>query len=190
MKLRNIISSTILLAGGLLLIGSMATAGNPQPTPKPKVQKKSGPKTLGEIAAGIKLEGGSSTAEGTQKEGVVIDNSNLKEMGKGAVISEGGSLAPSSSSAHRSSEGGDESVEGNGPEANKDEIDKLEAQLEAIRKAEKENKRVNMYNGAGPQYRSPGTKDPLEQQRKDLEAQLKAAKAGQTAPSSGHHPQN
>lgn len=165
---------TCLLTGAALLIGPSAFAGDPQPTPVPKVQKKSTAKTLADLAGSIKL----GAKDKDDKAGVVIDNNNLKKMGEGAVISQGGTLA---SSPSRASSGGEKNSAGEmgaeTPHKKNKDVELLEAKLEAVKKAEKENKRANMYNGAGPQYRTPGTRDPLEIQREKLEAKLKEAKA-------------
>jgi len=173
------IAGLILVLGGLFVLPGMSvSAAEPEPTPTPKPHAKS--KTLADIAGNIKLgEAEGKKDEGKGQGGVVIDNTNLKEMGKGAVISEGGSLAPSIASDGPDGDLGDEAAPE--PEANSknDEIERLEAQLKAIKKAQEEHKKANIYNGAGPQYRSPGTRDPLDIQREQIEAQLEAAKKGE-----------
>jgi len=175
MKARFFIVVGIMM--GALLTILPAFGSDPAPTPTPKVRKSSGPKSLGDIAGGIKLD------KSKDSKGVVIDNSNLKELGDGAVVSRGGSLAPSIQSGGDSGEDADgEALEDPGAASSGDrkklsKVEILEAQLEAVRQAEDENKKANIYNGMGPQYRSPGTKDPLQEQRKALEVELEKAKA-------------
>ncbi len=164
------------------LIG-LPTAGaeEPQPTPAPKAEtsKTKRPKTRADLASGIKLQQPENQKEG----GVVIDNANLKEMGQGAVISEGKNLA---GTGQRSSRPLGLGVEQQGPsdadlDKARQEVELLQAQLKAINQATEENKGANLYSGMGPQFRPPGVEDPLQNQQKDLEIRLKDAQEAHTA---------
>lgn len=190
MKVKSTLSC--LLVGGFLLVGGTAVASDPQPTPKPKIEKNGKAKTLGDLAGSIRLGETGRGKVSSQETPIVIDNKNLKKMGEGAVVSEGGSLAASAGGAGRMGEegaGDSENLEGEPGTRQKaarvDEVKKLEAQLEAIKTAEKENKKANMYNGAGPQYRAPGTRDPLEIQKEEIEAKLAAAKKASSGAGQG-----
>ncbi len=190
MKVKSTLSC--ILVGGFLLIGGTALASDPQPTPKPKLEKNRKAKTLGDLAGSIKLGESGQGKDSSEKKSIVIDNKSLKKMGEGAVMSEGGSLAASGEGPVRRGEGeaaDSENLDGEPGTREKaartDEVEKLEAQLEAIKKAQEENKKANLYNGAGPQYRSPGTRDPLEIQKEEIEAQLAAAKKASSGAGQG-----
>jgi len=178
-----------LVLGGFLVSASVLSAADPASSSKTK--KTTRPKTLGDIAGQIKIDKSESS------EGIVIDNANLKELGQGGIVSKGGSLAPSmpmpapAPSTPGTSAGpapggaavpGQPGQPGVRPQGRKqdsgspDNVALLEAQLEAIRKAEQANRRANLYNGSGPQYRAPGTPDVIKKQRQQLENELRQAK--------------
>ncbi|RLE17587.1 MAG: hypothetical protein DRJ65_22575 [Acidobacteria bacterium] len=167
---------TTLTLGGL----PAATAEDPQPTPAPKAEtaKTKRPKSLADLAGGIKLQQPENSKEG----GVVIDNSNLKEMGEGAVISEGKSLSGSAQGGSRMPALGSEQGPSDADlDKARQEVELLQAQLKAVNQATEENQAVNLYNGMGPQYRAPGQSDPLQNQRRDLEKKLEDAQGSYTA---------
>ncbi len=151
-----------------------AVAEEPQPTPVPRAEasKTKRPKTLADLASGIKLQ----QPDGQKQGGVVIDNANLKEMGEGAVISEGRALTGSARTGSRmpalASEQGPSDAD---LDKARQEVELLQAQLKAVNQATENNQAVNLYNGMGPQYRAPGQSDPLQDQRKDLEKRLEDA---------------
>ncbi|MCD4750265.1 MAG: hypothetical protein K8R59_12915 [Thermoanaerobaculales bacterium] len=140
----------------------------PTPTPEPTPAEAMRPKSLADLASGIRLQ----PVEGEESDSVVITNENLKSMGEGAVISEGMPLggtprllSPISSRGGKAPGQGD--IDGV-----KKEIENLQVQLSAINKTEVENQRVNIYNGSGPQYRPGGITDPLQNQRKEIERKI------------------
>ena len=157
-----------------------AAAEDPQPTPAPKAEatKTKRPKTLADLAGGIKLQQPESQKAG----GVVIDNNNLKEMGEGAVISEGKNLSGSAQGGSRmpvlGTQGGPSDSD---LDKARQEVELLQAQLKAVNQATEENQAVNLYNGMGPQYRAPGQSDPLQNQRRDLEKKLEDAQGSYAA---------
>ncbi len=157
-----------------------AVAEEPQPTPAPKAEAATTkrPKTLADLAGGIKLQ----QPDGQKQGGVVIDNANLKEMGEGAVISEGRNLAGSAQTGSRmpalASKQGPSDAD---LDKARQEVELLQAQLKAVNQATEDNQAVNLYNGMGPQYRAPGQSDPLQDQRKDLEKRLEDAQGSYTA---------
>ncbi len=157
-----------------------AVAEEPQPTPAPKAEavKTKRPKTLADLAGGITLQ----QPDGQKQGGVVIDNANLKEMGEGAVISEGRSLAGSAKTGSRTPVLGTQQGPSDADlDKARQEVELLQAQLKAVNQATEENQAVNLYNGMGPQYRAPGQSDPLQNQRRDLEKRLEDAQGSFTA---------
>jgi len=167
----------IILVGCVLvpavMVSTQARGEDPEPTPKPehaKAQPKR-PKTLSDLAGGIKLQQEKDGSEGP----VVIDNSNLKSMGRGGVVSEGGNLMPSSTPGVSGARGQGSEEEDPKLKKARDEVDRLEEQKKALNKASEERKKVNMYTGAGPQYRPPNVSDPLDTQTKNLDNDLQAA---------------
>ncbi len=159
----------------MLVVPLRGNAQEPEPTPKPAATKAPAKrmKTLSDLAGGIKLQQSPEDKAG----GVVIDNSNLKAMGQGAVVSEGKNLGGSASALPSGNQGVDDTP-GESPEmdALHRKIQGLEQKLDALDDASKERDKVNMYTGAGPQYRPPGVSDPVDTQRKKIEADLQAAK--------------
>ena len=155
-------------------------AEEPQPTPAPEAEasKTKRPKSLADLAGGIKLQ----QPEGQSEGGVVIDNANLKEMGEGAVISEGKSLAGSAMTGSRTPVlGAQQGPSDADLDKARQEVELLQAQLKAVNQATEDNKAVNLYNGMGPQYRAGGQSDPLQDQRRDLEKKLEDAQGSYTA---------
>ncbi len=157
-----------------------AVAEDPKPTPAPKAEasKTKRPKTLADLASGIKLQQPESQKEG----GVVIDNANLKKMGEGAVVSEGRTLSGSAQGGSRTPVLGTQQGPSDADlDKARQEVELLQAQLKAVNQATEENKAVNLYAGMGPQYRAPGQSDPLQNQRRDLEKKLEDAQGSYTA---------
>ncbi len=145
------------------------------PTPVPTKVPEKRPKTLSDLAGGIKLQ----QPEGENVSGVVIDNANLKAMGDGAVFSQGGSLSSSAPGpgTKRSNSGSDTSMRTSGEmERLRGNVQNLEAQRKALDDAANERNKTNMYTGAGPQYRPPGVEDPLDLQREKVDRELDTAK--------------
>ena len=174
MRYRSLASCVSVMVFAMGLIGlPSAIAEDPQPKPEAEAVKTKRPKTLADLAGGIKLQ----QPDGEEKkEGVVIDNANLKAMGEGAVISEGKGLAGTAATGSLMPGPGGEEVPSDADlDKARQDIELLQAQLEAIGKATEENKKANLYNGAGPQYRAPGVTDPLDNQRQDLEQKLEEA---------------
>ncbi len=161
---------------GLMVIAPMYIgAEDPEPTPNPVPTKAPAkrPKTLSDLAGGIKLQ----QPEGKKDGGVVIDNANLKAMGQGAVISEGKVSSAPVTGSGPGGEGVDAAVEESKEmAAARREIARLEEQMKALDNASGERQKANMYTGAGPQYRPPGVSDPLDTQIKKVQGELQAAK--------------
>lgn len=169
----------VMVGGAVLAMMVMAPLGvgadDPEPTPSPvptKVPAKR-PKTLSDLAGGIKLQQSEEKKDGV----VVIDNANLKAMGEGAVVSEGKASGAPVAGLGLGVEGADDSAEAS-PElmAARREIQRLEEQLETLNDASGERQKANMYTGAGPQYRPPGVGDPLDTQIEKVQGELQAAK--------------
>lgn len=164
-----------MVLGLVVIIPFGVGADEPEPTPSPVPTKApvKRPKTLADLAGGIKLQ----QTEGTKEGAVVIDNANLKAMGEGAVVSEG----KASGSAPIAGIGlGADDHEGSveeSPEvmAARREISRLKEQMETLQDASGERKKANMYTGAGPQYRPPGVGDPLDTQMEKVQGELEAA---------------
>jgi len=157
------------------LVPRQARGEDPKPTPSPepaKVEAKR-PKTLSDLAGGIQLQ----KPEGKKDGGVVIDNSNLKKMGEGAIVSQGKAVKGSSSFRDPSTQQGSDEPQAEAQEVTRmrEKIKALEQRKAALDDAAKERKKTNMYTGAGPQYRPPGVEDPLDQQRKKIDHDLDVA---------------
>lgn len=169
-------ATTLGLAMGLMVIAPMGVqAEDPEPTPSPVPTKAPNrPKTLSDLAGGIKLQ----QPEGDKKEGVVIDNANLKAMGEGSVVSQGKSLGHNEPTGMISGNEGSQPAVEESPEmaALNRQIQRLQEQLKALDEASEERKKTNMYTGAGPQYRPPGVGDPVDTQRKRVEGELQATR--------------
>ncbi len=168
----------VVIALGLIGLPS-AAAEEPQPTPAPKAEasKTKRPKTLADLAGGLKLQ----QPEDQKQGGVVIDNANLKEMGEGAVISEGKNLAGTGRGGSPALGFGSKQGPSDADlDRARQEVELLQAQLEAIDQATEENKAANLYSGMGPQYRPPGVTNPLQNQREDLKKRLEDAQGSYT----------
>lgn len=159
----------------MVIAPSPADAENPEPTPSPEPTKAvtKRPKTLSDLAGGIKLQ----QPEGKKDGGVVIDNSNLKAMGAGAVVSEGkASNVPGARIGSDDEDAAEHPRDTREMAQLRDKIKLLEEQMEVIGGVSKERQKTNMYTGAGPQYRPPGVADPIDTESKRIEGELRTAK--------------
>ncbi len=170
----------LLIAAGLSVgVSPILFGEEPTPTPSPETAEKAPkeqpkrPKTLSDLAGGITLKPVESGAQDSEK-GIVIDNSNLKEMGEGAVINE---TKPMSGSAPVFGTAEDESGTQASSEIQQlqEKIDQLKKRRKALGQVADERDKANMYVGAGPQYRPPGVTDPLDTERERLDKELAAA---------------
>ncbi len=173
-EIRMILVGCVLVSAAL--VPGQARCEDPQPTPSPeptKVQAKR-PKTLSDLAGGIQLQ----KPEGEKDGGVVIDNSNLKKMGEGAVVSQGKAVrrSPSVRGPSGRAETDEPQAESQEVARMREKVQALEQRKAALDEAAEGRKKTNMYTGAGPQYRPPGVEDPLDQQRKRIEHDLDVAK--------------
>ncbi len=160
----------------IFLVPLRGNAEEPEPTPKPAATKAPAKrvKTLSDLAGGIKLQQPPEEKAG----GVVIDNSNLKAMGEGAVISEGKAMSSSVSRVPSSQPPDPDEPPTESREVTRfrDKVKGLEQQKKALDKAATDRNKTNMYTGAGPQYRPPGVEDPLDMQRQKVDRELDIAK--------------
>ena len=170
----------LLIAAGLSVgVSPILFGEEPTPTPSPETAEKAPkeqpkrPKTLSDLAGGIKLKPVGNGAQDSEK-GIVIDNSNLKEMGEGAVITE---AKPSSGSGpvFGTSEKNSGTQGSSELDQLQDKIEQLKKQRKALGQVADERDKANMYVGAGPQYRPPGVTDPLDSERQRLDKELAAA---------------
>ena len=177
MKQRTMTPGAVAAAAFALMFGLSSLAGadepQPKPTPEPTPVETKRPKSLADLASGIKIQ----PIEEEKSGSVVISNENLKEMGEGAVVSQGNSIGGSPGAARSNAARRGSGGTGQAGEDLQKEIENLEVQLAAIRKAEAENRKANLYSGSGPQYRAGGVTDPLQTQREDIEKKLSDAQA-------------
>lgn len=171
--MRVVVGGVVL--GLMVMVPVCIGAEEPEPTPSPVPTKApvKRPKTLSDLAGGIKLQQSEEKKDG----GVVIDNANLKAMGQGAIVSEGKASSAPVAGLGLGGQGADGSVEESQEmTANRREIARLEMQMKALNDASGERQKANMYTGAGPQYRPPGVSDPLDTQMEKVQGELRAAK--------------
>lgn len=168
--------STVVAVAVLLPMAAVAQETEPTPAPKAKTIEKKRPKTLADLAGGMKLK----APEDLKEDGsVVIDNSNLKEMGEGAVVSESKNLAGNSGRSplfDRNTEGDEVPTAADLDKARQD-IELLKAQIEATKELAEKTKKANLYQGTGAHYRPGGVTDPVDDQSEELQQQLKEAES-------------